>query len=98
MEMDISVFYTRAILQSTAQTLDQLVLPAHIQLAPGRPNLPNILQDVVAHTARRKNSRLSGVVIGCCGPAGLRESVRRAEATISGKQRDSVGGLEFVAE
>lgn len=97
LEMQISVHYTRA---SPIQVNIPESQP-NIVLVPGRPNLNQMLDRLVDRTASSGQDikrDLHGVVVGCCGPEGLRESVSRAARSVSGKKRKAVGGVELVEE
>ncbi|KAG8875389.1 hypothetical protein FRB97_005152 [Tulasnella sp. 331] len=100
LNITISIFYTRAISNARAENLQTSQLPANIRLIPGRPRLEAMFNEFVDQTKGLASSKsdLSGLVIGMCGPTGLRDSVEKAGRSIPSKKRDSIGGVEVVIE
>lgn len=101
LKVNIDIFYTRAIPSSMAQTLENASnLPENVTLSPGRPKLGNLLEGFIDKTKEleENSNNLHGTVVGCCGPASLGESVKRATMSISGSKRLAVGGVELVEE
>lgn len=97
-DVTISVHYTRAIPLALSETLQTgVALPANLNLYPGRPKLPELLDQFMDKTEKLEDI-LHGTVVGCCGPESLSKGVRRAERGISGRKRDAVGGVEVVEE
>lgn len=97
----IDVFYTRAMPGNISQTLNNGVnLPENVTLSPGRPKFDVMLDHFVDVTRQLQEGPegLRGTVVGCCGPASLCQSVKRAELSIKGKKREAVGGIEVVEE
>lgn len=100
----ISVFYTRALEYEDALKPFQS-LPRGLTLSPGRPRLPRILEGVVDRTSaldeaggRPSDSRLTGVVIGVCGPIALSEEAGKAIRSIPAEKFKAVGGIELHEE
>ncbi|KAG8950754.1 hypothetical protein FRC04_007173 [Tulasnella sp. 424] len=97
----IDVFYTRAMPGNISHTLNNGInLPENVTLSPGRPKLDVMLDHFVDITRQLPEGTegLRGTVVGCCGPASLCQSVKRAELSIKGKKREAVGGIEVVEE
>ncbi|KAG8957702.1 hypothetical protein FRC00_003621 [Tulasnella sp. 408] len=100
-KVNIDIYYTRAIPLSMAQALESATsLPEHVTLNPGRPKLGNMLERFIDRTRELEESsnNLHGAVVGCCGPASLGESVKKATMAIKGSKRSAVGGVELVEE
>lgn len=99
-DVTISVYYTRAISHSLTEVVQSTQLPSNMHLKPGRPRLEAMLNEFADQTKglARSNDELSGLVVGMCGPLGLRDSVEAAQRSLSGKKRDSIGGVEVVVE
>lgn len=83
--------------------------PPGLTLAPGKPRLlkfiENALQRAVTlghgHSYSRvkdEELRLSGLVVGVCGPVGLADDVVAAVAGVDPVRRDQVGGVEVFEE
>ncbi|KAG5640475.1 hypothetical protein DXG03_008380 [Asterophora parasitica] len=94
----IAVHYTRASPGAAAQTR----IPG-ITLAPGRPKVGKVLEGALARAVAlgagaKDEERVSGMLVGVCGPPGLGDDVSRAVATISSARRDQVGGIEMHEE
>ncbi|KAG8987245.1 hypothetical protein FRB90_003515 [Tulasnella sp. 427] len=100
-KLKIDIYYTRAIPSSMSHVLESVSnLPKGTTLSPGRPKLDAVLDEFVDWTKGLESSpqHLHGAVVGCCGPAGLGDSVKRAVMGVKGSKRLAVGGLEFVEE
>ncbi|KAF8310934.1 hypothetical protein DL93DRAFT_2083848 [Clavulina sp. PMI_390] len=103
--LHINVHYTRASGISPS-FIEELDLPEGIKLVPGRPDLGDMLAALCDCTSGIKHSRapggesekLHGVVVGCCGPEPLMDSVRKVEHGIGRSVRNAVGGVELVEE
>lgn len=99
-ELRITVHYTRAISEQLSKTIEEGVeLPPQISLHAGRPRLSQQLEylvdDIIMSDPAKKRY---GIVVGCCGPASLRDSVRDAERGVKTDRRGLVGGVEMVEE
>ncbi|KAG9003881.1 hypothetical protein FRB94_002798 [Tulasnella sp. JGI-2019a] len=99
-KVNISVYYTRAIPYSLTDLVQGTPLPLNMRLNPGRPRLEVMIQEFADQTKGLATSSddLSGLVIGMCGPLSLRDSVEEAQRSLSGKTRDSIGGVEVIVE
>ncbi|KAG9025314.1 hypothetical protein FRB95_010337 [Tulasnella sp. JGI-2019a] len=99
-KVTIGVYYTRAIPHSLTDLVQSTPLPLDMHLNPGRPRLDAMLYEFADQTRGLATSShdLSGLVVGMCGPLGLRDSVEAAQRSLTGKTRDSVGGVEVVVE
>ncbi|KAG8993156.1 hypothetical protein FRB94_010976 [Tulasnella sp. JGI-2019a] len=101
LDLTINVYYTRAISHDRLTELAHRTrLPTNIRLTPGRPRLEALLTEFASQTQglAEPSKELDGLVIGMCGPLGLRDSVEAAQRILSKKARDSVGGVEVVIE
>ncbi|KAG8880518.1 hypothetical protein FRB98_005024 [Tulasnella sp. 332] len=96
----ISVYYTRAISNRLNELAQTTSFPSNMHLHAGRPRLETMLNEFADQTQALaiSKSELSGLVVGMCGPLGLRDSVEAAQRSISGKKRSSIGGVEVVIE
>lgn len=103
------MFYTRAVTNDdTLERFSKLSLPTGLDLSPGRPPLSQILSNAIDQTctSNKRDTRtlygiedkLSGVVVGVCGPSGLSEEVRRVVGCADPKRRKDVGGIELHEE
>jgi len=92
----VSVYYTRA---SPGDDPNKLFgyLPSNIALSPGRPRLPNILNEVICNTCAMTPFP-SGLFVGVCGPLSLGEQVRQAVGEIELGCCEVVGGVELCEE
>ncbi|KAG8994820.1 hypothetical protein FRB93_001410 [Tulasnella sp. JGI-2019a] len=101
LDLTIDVYYTRAISHNRLTELAHRTrLPTNIRLTPGRPRLEALLKEFAnqAQGLAESSKELDGLVIGMCGPLGLRDSVEAAHRVLSKKTRDNVGGVEVVVE
>ncbi|KAG6828794.1 hypothetical protein H0H92_006733 [Tricholoma furcatifolium] len=74
-----------------------------LTLSPGRPRVVKVLEQALARAVSlgedaRDEGRVSGMLIGVCGPVGLGDDVSRAVAAIDPARRDQVGGIELHEE
>jgi ferric-chelate reductase len=97
------VHWTRA--SSRPHRLPRVALPPGMHLRPGRPDISDTLQDVIAgvraaYSRRRGGSSdvPSGVVIGSCGPPALMDDAVRAVGRVSWADWKDVGGVESIEE
>lgn len=99
-DVTISVHYTRAISHTLTEIVQSTQLPSNMHLYPGRPRLGAMLDEFADETKGLaiSNKELSGLVVGMCGPLGLRDSVEEAQRCLSGEKRNSIGGVEVVIE
>lgn len=88
----ISVFYTRALKMS----FQGMYLPPGITLAPGRPKIAELLDEVV--TSTQCTGGASGVFIGVCGPASLADDVAGTVRTFDAHRKQAIGGIEIHEE
>ncbi|KAG8880523.1 hypothetical protein FRB97_000352 [Tulasnella sp. 331] len=95
-----SVHYTRAISSTIDELFQGTKLPSHMHLIPGRPRIEVMINEFVKQTGALATSPedLSGLIVGCCGPRGLRDNVEAVQGSLSKKMRDSIGGVEVVNE
>ncbi|KAG6888257.1 hypothetical protein C0992_009146, partial [Termitomyces sp. T32_za158] len=94
----ISVHYTRAY-PGGAKPRAPVAHP-RIMLSSGRPQILRSLEAALARAVSlvedpRDESRVSGMLVGVCGPVGLGDDVTKAVATIEPARRDQVGGIEI---
>ena len=75
-------------------------LPGGVTLTAGRPDFGQILREAVRETAAlgKSDERLSGMVVGVCGPAGMGDQVAKAVSDIDPMRRNQVGGIEICEE
>lgn len=100
----VSVHYTRAF-ATGGGTKPPRPPVAHprIVLSSGRPQILKSLEAALARAVSlvedpRDDSRVSGMLVGVCGPVGLGDDVARAVATVDPARRDQVGGIEIHEE
>lgn len=78
-------------------------LPPGITLSPGRPRIVNFinltLQRAIALRSSSQNDiKLTGVIVGVCGPLALADDVAKAVANVEVTRRDHAGGIEVCEE
>ncbi len=90
--------------------VEAATLPPGLTFAPGRPNLVNIIENVLdkalllgqsAHRGARAGDappRMTGLLVGVCGPLAMADDVSSAVGMIDAVRRDQVGGIELVEE
>ena len=95
----VSVHYTRAITSDEAMKAFER-LPPGVTLAAGRPRLQKTLEGVVDRTVTSGGveGRLTGVVVGVCGPVALGEQVGQVVRRLDGERRSAVNGVELHEE
>lgn len=99
------MFYTRASLSEPNKLFSYL--PSSITIAPGRPRFASILSSIIDRSCAlftpagiegRISDRLSGVVVGVCGPDGFGNEVRKAVGGVDPRRYKAVGGIEMSEE
>ena len=95
----VSVHYTRAITSDEAMKAFER-LPPGVTLTAGRPRLQKTLEGVVDRTVASGGveGRLTGVVVGVCGPVALGEQVGQVVRRLDGERRSAVNGVELHEE
>ncbi|KAG6902432.1 hypothetical protein C0995_016611 [Termitomyces sp. Mi166 len=97
----IAVHYTRACLGGTKPRPP--VAHPQLTLSSGRPQILKSLETALARAVSlvedaRDERRVSGMLVGVCGPVGLGDDVSKAVAAIDPSRRDQVGGIEIHEE
>ncbi|KAJ6466919.1 hypothetical protein C8R45DRAFT_1219257 [Mycena sanguinolenta] len=100
--MRISVFYTRAPI-GKFPFADSAFPSSSLSLSPGRPRLASLLENSIGRTVKlgagkKDEERLTGMLVGVCGPVGLADSVAEAVSELEPLRRDQVGGVEVHSE
>ncbi|KAF8201138.1 hypothetical protein K438DRAFT_1671354 [Mycena galopus ATCC 62051] len=100
--MRISVFYTRAPI-GKFPFADSAFPSSSLSLSPGRPRLASLLENSISRTVKlgagkKDEERITGMLVGVCGPVELADSVAEAIAQIEPIRRDQVGGVEVHEE
>ncbi|KAF9065852.1 hypothetical protein BDP27DRAFT_1331474, partial [Rhodocollybia butyracea] len=98
----ISVFYTRAPIGKFPFS-DDFFRSTSLTLAPGRPKVSKIIEAsierAVAYGTGVKNTeKITGVIVGVCGPVGLSDSVTVEVGKVDPVRRNQVGGIEIHNE
>ena len=98
----VSIHYTRAVSASAKRPLLSLQHPA-LTLTAGRPRVQKVLDAAIGQAVSLVNGakdsqRISGLVVGVCGPAALGDDVNRAVGQVDPARRDQVGGIEVHEE
>src|SRR5579872_2787757 len=100
----ISVHYTRA---SPFDVKKIYNLPPQLTIAPGRPRITSVIDSAIDHACKlftptgrehHASDKLSGILVGVCGPTGLGEEVRKSVRAIDPDRFQKVGGIEVVEE
>ncbi|GAB1526219.1 hypothetical protein RhiTH_009385 [Rhizoctonia solani] len=95
LSLKVQIHYTRA--SSTAPpNAAQLVGSDLISFVAGRPDITQVVSEVVRRTA--VGGTAGGVVVGVCGPLPLVEDVYKAERAVGGEMRKAAGGVEVHEE
>ena len=93
-----------------AATVEADILPPGLTLEPGRPNFISIIENALdkavvlgqsAHRDARAGDappRMTGLLVGVCGPLAMADDVSSAVGMIDAARRDQVGGIELVEE
>lgn len=101
----ISIHYTRASTFNVKKAYAHL--PPQLTVAPGRPRITSVVDSAIDHACKlftssgrehHASDKLSGLLVGVCGPSGLGEEVRKAVTLIEGSRFRKVGGIEVVEE
>ncbi|KAJ6558686.1 hypothetical protein B0H10DRAFT_2240807 [Mycena sp. CBHHK59/15] len=99
----ISVFYTRAPIGKFPFP-DSAFPTSNLTLSPGRPRLSTVLESSISRTVKlgsaggKDEERITGMLVGVCGPPSLADGVAEAVAQIEPLRRDQVGGVEVHEE
>jgi len=77
--------------------------PPGLTLAPGRPKLSKIFESAIQRavalgSSPKDEGRITGMVVGVCGPVGLGDDVAQAVNGVDPTRRDQVGGIEICEE
>ncbi|KAF9527245.1 hypothetical protein CPB83DRAFT_856618 [Crepidotus variabilis] len=77
--------------------------PPNMSLAPGRPKYSKIMEGAIQRAVTlgagvKDDERITGVVVGVCGPIEMADDVARAVGSIEATRRDQVGGIELCEE
>lgn len=98
----ISVFYTRAPTGKFPFAPDTFFQPG-LTLAPGRPRFSRLIDNAISHAVAlgsgvKDDEKITGLVVGVCGPTGLADDVTEAVNDVEAIRRDQVGGIEIYEE
>ena len=99
----VSIHYTRAVNGSAKRSLLLLLQHPALTLMAGRPKVQKVLDAAIGQTvglgSKAKDSqKISGLVVGVCGPKALGDDVNRAVGMVDPARRDEVGGIEVHEE
>ncbi|KAF8880563.1 hypothetical protein BD779DRAFT_1788575 [Infundibulicybe gibba] len=99
--LKISVYYTRAPIGKFP--FDSEFFHPGLTLAPGRPRVGKVLdaaisRAVVLGSGAKDESRITGLLVGTCGPVELADDVAKAVDEVEPIRRDQVGGVELHEE
>ena len=81
---------------ANAEKSQELGLSGLIECKPGRPDIPAILDGIIAITSGLPNKK--GIAVGVCGPTSLGEQVARNVKAVGRAKNTSVGGIELHSE
>ena len=86
-----------------SQVSSPAYFPPGLTLAPGRPRLSKIFESAVQRAVSlgagvKDDERITGMVVGVCGPVGLADDVAQAVSGVDPTRRDQVGGIEICEE
>ncbi|KAK7052300.1 iron reductase [Favolaschia claudopus] len=100
--MRISVFYTRAPI-GKFPFADAAFPSSSLSLSPGRPRLAMMLENSISRTVKlgagnKDEERITGMLVGVCGPVSLADGVAQAISELEPLRRDQVGGVEVHEE
>jgi ferric-chelate reductase len=95
----ISVHYTQAILGGKAP----LISHPGLTLSPGRPRIGKVLDTAISRAVTlgsgvKDSERITGLLVGVCGPTALGDDVAKAVGMIAPARRNQVGGIEMHEE
>ncbi|KAJ3795005.1 hypothetical protein GGU11DRAFT_840764 [Lentinula aff. detonsa] len=98
----ISVFYTRAPIGKFPFP-DTFFRSTALTLSPGRPKVSKILETVISKAVSlgsgvKDHEKITGLIVGVCGPVGLADSVTAEVGKVDPLRRDQVGGIEIHDE
>ncbi|KJA18253.1 hypothetical protein HYPSUDRAFT_205502 [Hypholoma sublateritium FD-334 SS-4] len=86
------------------------LLPPGLTLSPGRPKVVSVIEHALdsalelgksAHQYTRAGDappRMTGLLVGVCGPLAMADAIAGAVGVIDAVRRDQVGGIELVEE
>ncbi|KAG6815967.1 hypothetical protein H0H87_009817 [Tephrocybe sp. NHM501043] len=97
----IAVHYTRA--PSGGEKPRPPIVHPGLTLSAGRPKIVKSLEAALSRAVAlgqdaKDEGRVSGMLVGVCGPTGLGDDVSQAVAAIDPGRRDQVGGIEMHEE
>ena len=104
-KLQISVHYTRASTFNARKVYSHL--PLQLSITAGRPRINSVIDTAIDHACKlfasngrehHASDKLSGLLVGVCGPSGLGEEVRKAVSSIDSSRFRKVGGIEVVEE
>lgn len=95
----ISVHYTQALLGGKAP----LVSHPGLTLSPGRPRIGKVLDTAISRAVTlgsgvKDSERITGLLVGVCGPTSLGDDVAKAVGMVPAARRNQVGGIEMHEE
>ena len=78
-------------------------MPPGITLSTARPNFPKVLDGAIQHAVSLRSGvkdeeRITGMVVGVCGPVSMADDVSKAVSAVVPARRDQVGGIEICEE
>jgi hypothetical protein len=78
-------------------------LPTGVTLTPGRPNFRKTFDEAIRDAVSlgfgaKDDERVTGMVVGVCGPVKMADDVSKAVSSIDPARRDQVGGVEICEE
>jgi ferric-chelate reductase len=99
--LHVSIHYTRAS-KNPVPFQEEKLVPG-ISLSPGRPRISKVLEGVMARAVSlgygaKDNEAITGVLVGLCGPVGLRDEVVQIVGRVDSGKRNAVGGVEIYEE
>lgn len=104
-KLQISVHYTRASTFNARKAYAHL--PLQLSVTAGRPRISSMIDTAIDHACKLftpngqehyASDKLSGILVGVCGPLGLGEEVRKAVSSIDPSRFQKVGGIEVIEE
>jgi ferric-chelate reductase len=104
LSLRFNVHWTRV--SARPPRMPRTALPPGMYIRPGRPNIFNTLQSVIADVRsaystswRNGGSDIPrGIVVGSCGPVALIDDAPRAVGRVSWADWKDVGGIESIGE
>src|ERR1700753_1400503 len=98
LNLQISVHYTRASTFNVKKIYANL--PPQLTITPGRPRITSVIDSAIDHARRsfslygrehHASDKISGLLVGVCGPLGLGEEVRKAVRAVDPDRFHKVG-------